>query len=227
MMIPDHDVSMRMGSIMRQSAALFGGNIVLILGGYAFKIFLARTVGAEGLGLFALGEILMGFALLLTLWSLDETVFRFIPQFTALGATGRLQRLLWASIFHVLVLGIPIAALLFFTRHFWAGRVFHNNALSGALCVFALMLPARALSMLFRQIARGYKEVKWIVISQSLIAFPCKVAISLILIALGLGPFGLAGGRGVFLCNLRSHAGVAGLASYSGRGPAAAAGNPP
>ena len=186
-MMPDNDVSMRMGSIIRQSAALFGGNIVLILGGYAFKIFLAHTVGAEGLGLFALGETLMGFALLLTLWALDETVFRFIPQFTALQATGRLRRLLWASFFHVLVFAIPVAALLFFTRHFWAGRVFHNSALSGALCIFALMLPARALSVLFRQIARGYKEVKWIVISQSLIAFPCKVAISLILIAMGWG----------------------------------------
>ena len=184
---PDNTVSGRMGSIIRQGAALLGGNLVLIVGGYAFKIYLARTVGAEGLGLFALGETLMGFALLLTLWSLDETVFRFIPQFTALKATDRLQRLLWAAIFHVLVFGILVASILFFTRHFWAARVFHNNALSGVLCFFALMLPPRALSVLFRQIARGYKEVKWIVISQSFIAFPCKVALSLILIAFGWG----------------------------------------
>jgi len=176
-----------MDSIIRQGAALFGGNLVLILGGYVFKIYLARTVGAEGLGLFALGETLMGFALLVTLCSLDEAVFRFIPQFTALREAGRLQRLVWGSIFHVLVLSIPIATLLFLTRHFWSGRVFHNDALAGALCFFALMLPARALATLFRQIARGYKEIKWIIISQSLIAFPCKIAVSLILITLGWG----------------------------------------
>jgi O-antigen/teichoic acid export membrane protein len=187
MPMPDNNISGRMGSIIRQSTALFAGNIILILGGYAFKIFLAGTVGAEGLGLFALGETLMGFALLLTLWSLDETVFRFIPQFIALQATGRLQRLLWAAVFHVLLFGTVAAALLFLTRHFWAGTVFHNKALSGALCFFALMLPARALSALFRQIARGFKEVKWIVISQSLIAFPVKVVLAVILITLGWG----------------------------------------
>jgi O-antigen/teichoic acid export membrane protein len=187
MIMRDDSVSIRMGGIIRQSSALFVGNIVLIIGGYAFKIFLASTVGAEGLGLFALGETLMGFALLLTLWSLDETVFRFIPQFSTLQATARLQRLLWASTFHVLAFSLLAAALLFLTRQFWAGSVFHNNALSGALCFFALMLPARALSTLFRQMARGFKEVKWIVISQSLIAFPCKVVLSLILISLGWG----------------------------------------
>jgi O-antigen/teichoic acid export membrane protein len=48
-----------MGSIYRQSTALFISNILLLVGGYGFKIYLARSIGAEGLGLFALGESLM------------------------------------------------------------------------------------------------------------------------------------------------------------------------
>jgi O-antigen/teichoic acid export membrane protein len=178
---------MRMGSIYRQSTALFISNILLLVGGYGFKIYLARSIGAEGLGLFALGESLIAFALIGSVWSLDETVFRFIPQFRASHESGRLQRLIWASIWQVLICSGLTAAILLFTRNFWAGWVFKNQALAAALVFFALMLPARAMAMLVRMIARSYKEVLRVVVIQTFVAFPVKVLLSVVLIAGGWG----------------------------------------
>jgi O-antigen/teichoic acid export membrane protein len=182
--------SRNMGSVFRQSSALLAGNIFLLMGGYGFKIYLARTVGAEGLGLFALGESLMAFALIGSVWSLDQTVFRFIPQFKASHEAGRLQRIIWASIWHVLFWSVLTGAVLWATRNFWADWVFKNRAFAGALVFFALMLPARALTILVRMIARSYKEVFRVVVIQAVIAFPIKVLLSVALIA---GGWGLAG----------------------------------
>ena len=177
--------SRNMGSVFRQSSALLAGNIFLLLGGYGFKIYLARTVGADGLGLFALGESLMAFALIGSVWSLDQTVFRFIPQFKASHEAGRLQRIIWASIWHVLFWSVLTGAVLWATRNFWADWVFKNQAFAGALVFFALMLPARATSILVRMIARSYKEVLRVVVIQAVIAFPIKVLLSVALIAGG------------------------------------------
>ncbi len=176
-----------MGSVFRQSAALFAGNLLLIAGGFFFKIYLARTVGAEGLGLFALGESLVAFALVCSLWSLDETAFRFIPQFRAARETDRLRRLIWASCWQVLLWSVLTAAILVLTRNFWADRVFKNPTFAFALAFFALMLPARSLSMLVRMIARSYQEVLRVVVIQTFIAFPVKVVLSVLLIAAGWG----------------------------------------
>lgn len=180
-------ISKTIGSVFRQSAALFAGNVLLIAGGFFFKIYLAHTVGADGLGLFALGESLVAFALIFSVWSLDETAFRFIPQFRAARETGRLRRLIWASCWHVLLWSVLTAAILVLTRHFWAVRVFRNPAFAFALVFFALMLPARSLSMLVRMIARSYKEVLRVVVIQTFIAFPVKVVVSVLLIAAGWG----------------------------------------
>ena len=71
-----------MGTILRQGSVLLSGNILLLIGSYFFKIYLARTVGAEGLGLFAIADSLLSFALLAIVWQLPSALFRFIPQFT-------------------------------------------------------------------------------------------------------------------------------------------------
>ena len=51
----------RLGSISRQSAVYFAGTILTAAAAYFFKIYLARTLGAEALGLYTLGMTIVGF----------------------------------------------------------------------------------------------------------------------------------------------------------------------
>ena len=175
--------------------SLFGGNVLLIIGGYGFKIYLARSVGAEGLGLFALGESLISFVLVFVVWEMQQAAYRFIPEFVSHQQWGRLRRFVWASLWHVLILGGMGAAVLVLTRRFWAENVFHSEALSGLLLIFALMLPVRALDMVTRQIARGYKEVVHVVAIQTVLSFPVKVILSVALISMGWGVSGWVWGE--------------------------------
>lgn len=190
-------LSLKMGSVFRQGAVLFVGNILVFGGGFFFKIYLARTVGADGVGLFALGESLMVFALVFSVWSLDQTVFRFIPQFIASHEVERVRRIIWGSCWHVIVWSVLTAAILLVTRNFWADRVFNNAAFALALVFFALMLPARSFAMVVRMIARSYREVVRVVAIQTFICFPLKVALSVLLIAAGWGLSGWLAGEAV------------------------------
>ena len=191
------DLSPRMGSILRQSAVLFMGNVLLLLGGYGFKIFLARRIGAEGLGIFALGECLVSFALLLVVWEMQQAFFRFIPEFMSRGEFERIRRLIWSSVFQVLFLSLAAAGVLYGTREFWGENVFQAGGLAGALAVFAFMLPPRALEVAARQLARSYKEVRRVVIIQTFVAFPVKVSVSMMLIGVGWGLSGWLWGEAV------------------------------
>ncbi len=185
----DDRTALRMGSVLRQSAVLFGGNIFLMAGGYGFKIYLARTVGAEGIGLFTLADSLVSFALLFVVWELQQAVFRFLPEFRSKGNSGGMRRLIWASIWHVLLLSLAGLFLLAVTRSFWA-RYFGNPALAGVLLFFAVMLPFRALEMVIRLISRAYKEVLRVTAIQTFISFPFKIIVSVFLITGGLGLVG-------------------------------------
>lgn len=178
---------MRMGSVLRQSAALFGSNLLLLAGGYGFKIFLARTVGAEGLGLFALAESLTAFALLLVVWEIQQAVFRFTGEFRVRGELERMRRLVWAALWQVLGLGLVVGAAFYLTRSFWAERIFGVKAISPVLAFFALMLLPRGVETVSRMVSRGYREVLRVVAITTVVAFPLKVAVSVVLIRLGLG----------------------------------------
>jgi len=191
------DLSPRMGSILRQSVVLFMGNVLLLLGGYGFKIFLARRIGAEGLGIFALGECLVSFALLLVVWEMQQAFFRFIPEFMSRGEFERIRRLIWSSLSQVLILSLAAAGVLYGTREFWGENVFQAGGLAGALAVFAFMLPPRALEVAARQLARSYKEVRRVVIIQTFVAFPVKVSVSMRLIGVGWGLSGWLWGEAV------------------------------
>src|SRR5438552_2058528 len=138
---------LRLGSIFRQSSVLFFSNMVMLAGGYFFKIFLARTVGADGLGLFALGDSLVAFFLLASTLQLEQAVFRFAGAFRVRNEQSRFRRLIWAAVFHTLLFGSVGAVVLFLSRYFWADSIFHAEALAGVLVFFAIMLPMRALEL--------------------------------------------------------------------------------
>lgn len=188
---------LRLGSIFRQSSVLFFSNMVMLAGGYFFKIFLARTIGADGLGLFALGDSLVAFFLLASTLQLEQAVFRFAGAFRVRNELERFRRLIWAAVFHALLFGTIAAVVLFLSRYFWADSIFHAEALAGVLVWFAIMLPMRALELVTRLFARSYKEVVRVVGITTFVAFPLKIVISVALIVLGFGVYGWLTGETV------------------------------
>ena len=79
------DFRSRMGSISRQSFVYFAGTIFTGAVGYVFKIYLARTLGAEALGLYALGMTIVGFVGLFNSLGLPTAASRFVASYCTRG----------------------------------------------------------------------------------------------------------------------------------------------
>ena len=88
----------RITSISQQSAVYFAGTIFTAAAGYFFKIYLARRLGAEALGLYALGMSIVGFLGLFNAVGLPAAAARFVAQYYTSANFSRLGGFLRASL---------------------------------------------------------------------------------------------------------------------------------
>src|SRR5580765_7298714 len=79
--LPSNEFHLKIGSISRQSAVYFAGTILTAAAGYFFKVYLARRLGAEALGLYALGMSIVGFLGLFNAVGLPAAAARFVAQY--------------------------------------------------------------------------------------------------------------------------------------------------
>src|SRR5579863_4715453 len=148
-----------MGRISRQSGVVFGGTIFTAVIGYIFKVYLARKLGAEALGIYALGMTVVGFIGVFGGLGLTWAATRF-PA--ACVSTGRLEDLrafmAWSVLTLIGVNGL-LAGCVVLMRHWVSIDLYHTPALAGYLGLFALILFLGSLTTFFGQLLNGYKEV--------------------------------------------------------------------
>src|SRR5579864_6398772 len=114
----------RLGSISRQSAVYFAGTIFTAAAGYFFKVYLARTLGAEALGLYALGMTIIGFVGLFNSLGLPMAAARFVAAYCARGDYLKLSNFLRGSLglltaVNVVLVGIVLLAGPWLALHFY------------------------------------------------------------------------------------------------------------
>src|SRR5438270_338492 len=126
-----HDFQSRMGSISRQSFVYFAGTIFTAAAGYFFKIYLARKLGAEALGLYALGMTIVGFVAVFNSLGLPTAAARFVAAYSAKGEISKLARFLRASLALLTSLNIALAVLVLLAGHSIATHFYHAPKLAG------------------------------------------------------------------------------------------------
>src|SRR5438445_13430398 len=70
------------GQISRQSSVFFAGTVFTTGLGYVFRVYLARVLGAEALGLYALAMTIVGFWGIFTAVGLLQPALRFVSAYT-------------------------------------------------------------------------------------------------------------------------------------------------
>src|SRR5947209_17171606 len=92
----DHpDFHLHFATISKQSAVFFAGTIFTAASGYFFKIYLARVMGAEALGIYTIGMTIIGLAGVVGALGLPQTAARFVAVYSATGETRKLAKFLW------------------------------------------------------------------------------------------------------------------------------------
>ncbi|HZQ06078.1 MAG TPA: oligosaccharide flippase family protein, partial [Anaerolineae bacterium] len=177
----------RVVKISRQSAVVLLGTLVTLGAGYFFKIYTAHVLGAEGLGLYALGMSIVSLLSLLAAVGIPRTLVRFIPAYLARQQMDALGGLVWRGGIITTVLSLIFAVITFLLRDAIAVQVFHKPELGWVLGLLVLIIPIGNLGFFLDQTLTGFQQPA---ISKSLGSFftyPLTVGLTILFFSLGYG----------------------------------------
>lgn len=175
------------GHISRHSGVFFLGTIFSASLGYAFKVYLARVLGAEALGEYALGITLVGFFELFNPFGLVEAAVRYASVYRATGKVEQLRSLLWRGGAVLFGCSLLLAGVFLKMGPPAARYFYHSAGLASFIPWFAVLLLLGAVSTFYGRILAGYKAVGRRTLITNFIGFPATMLISVLFIALGWG----------------------------------------
>src|SRR5438128_1675503 len=177
----------RIGSISRQSAVYFAGTILTSAAGYFFKIYLSRTLGAEALGLYALGMTLVGFLGLFNQLGMPAAAARFVAAYSARREFARLGDFLRGSLFLLVTCNLLLGAAIVLSGPWLIARFYHTTALNPYLWIFALIMLLGLLNGFLGQAMAGYRDVSRRTLITHFTGTPSNILFAVVLISMGLG----------------------------------------
>ncbi len=177
----------RIGSISRQSAVYLAGTILTAAAGYLFKIYLARRLGAEALGLYALGMSIVGFLGLFNAVGLPTAAARFVAEYSTRGEFARLGAFLRGGLALLSVGNLLLGAVVLMAGPWVAVHFYHAPELSSYFWAFALIMLIGVLTTFLGQVMAGYRDVARRTIITHFIGTPVNIALGVMLIGIGFG----------------------------------------
>jgi O-antigen/teichoic acid export membrane protein len=173
-----------------QSAFFFVGNIFTLLVGFVFQIYLAKKLGADGLGLFGLLESGVGIFTALLGLGIAQTAMRYIPSHLQDNEIPEIYSLIRNG-FRILSLSgivglVLILCLLPFAKSYWPALIGSEVEVA----VMSLLIPIGLIHFFSTQVLRGFMDVAHIVIGSTFIQLSIKVFVAVLLLNAGIGVLG-------------------------------------
>jgi len=176
-----------MGQISRQSLVFFAGTIFTMGAGYLVKIYVARVLGAEQLGLYALGMTLVTLTQLFAVLGLQGTAGRYVAVYNATGKWNELRGLLMRTVSMAVLLNLLFAAVMVAAGPWIVRKFYHAPDLAPYLPYFAALTVLGSLSVLYCQILAGFKDVAKRTVITNFIGSPLVIALTVVFLAIGTG----------------------------------------
>ena len=178
------------GQVSRHSAVFFLGTVFTMGATYLVKIYVARVLGAEQLGIYALGMTLVSLAQLFGVIGLPATAARYVAVYNGTGKFEELRGFLTRSVGTVTILnGLFSIALIFLGP--WIGRRFYHSVGVGTyMPMFAVLVFLGALNVFYAQILAGFKDIAKRTVITNFIGSPIVIVFTVLLLALGTGMWG-------------------------------------
>jgi O-antigen/teichoic acid export membrane protein len=155
--------------------------------GYVFKVYVARRLGAEALGVFTLGMTMVGFLGVFNALGLPQSAVRFVALYKATGNNDALRSFMAHAIGLLLIANLVLGAVLLTAGPWVAQHIYHTPMLVQFLPLFVLLMLSAALTGFFGQVLQGYKDVSRRTVITNFIGTPLMMVLSVILIELGFG----------------------------------------
>jgi O-antigen/teichoic acid export membrane protein len=175
------------GQISRQSGVFFIGTVLSVAFGYIFKVYLARVLGPENLGVYALGMTLIGFLEIFNALGLAQSAVRFVASYVAAQRFAQLHSVLWRGPAVLTAGNVLFAVVLLTLGRPIASRLFHSPALVRYLPWFAVIMLFGLLNGFFSKVLAGYRDLGRKTVIQTLVGTPLTMLATVLLVGFGLG----------------------------------------
>jgi O-antigen/teichoic acid export membrane protein len=177
----------QVGHISRHSGVLLAGTAFTAALGYFFKVYLARTLGAEILGIYALGITLIGFIGTFNSLGLVESAVRFAAVYRSNDQPQQLRALLWRGGAILLAANVLFATIFLKVGGTVARRFYHTPALARYIPWFATLMLLGVISTFYSRILAGYKQVGRRTLITSFIGTPAMMLFAIFFVGAGWG----------------------------------------
>jgi O-antigen/teichoic acid export membrane protein len=173
------------GQISRQSSVFFAGTLFTAISGYVFKVYLARVLGAESLGIYALGMTMVGFFGIFNGLGLPQSAVRFVSAYSANAQFDRLRAFLGHGTLLLLIANFLLAGCFLGLGPWIAVRFYHTPALTRYLHFFVSIMFLGAITTFFGQVLAGYKDVARRIFITNFVGGPSTILLAVALLAMG------------------------------------------
>ena len=175
------------GHISRQSGIFFGGTLFTVVFGYVFKVYIARTLGAEALGWYALGITLIGFFGIFNTLGLAQSAVRYVAAYVAAKTFAPLHALLWRGTAILVLANLFLVAILLTLGRWIAVRFYHVPQLVEYLPWFAMIMLFGVLNGFYGKVLSGYKDLGRRTLIINFVGSPLNMLLAVVLIGRGFG----------------------------------------
>jgi O-antigen/teichoic acid export membrane protein len=163
------------------------GNLFTLVVGLPLQIYIARVLGAAGIGIYGLLEAAMTTASGLLGFGVAMTVVRFVPEHLARREYGEVIALIRVStLFLFATSGLAYAVLLLLL--FCMGTLWPSvEGYRLEIGIMGLMIPLSLFAFFLQQGLRGFQDIRSIVVGSSVIQLTIKALLTIGAFAVGWG----------------------------------------
>ena len=173
--------------IVDQSSFYLLGNIISIIVGFFFKIYVSNVLGTEAIGLYALGVTLVGVMGIFLTFGFGNGLVRFISKYNATNSFHNLFYYIINTSFINLCVVVPVSISFFLFPETIAYKILKTPQIEPFVHLFGIMLFINSFLVICEQIIRGLQEVKKRTMINTFLRLPLKIGLTLSFFFMGWG----------------------------------------
>jgi len=177
----------RVGNISRHSAVFLAGTLFNSAAGYFFKIYVAREIGAEALGLYALGMSIVGVMGIFNAAGLPTAAARFVAEYSSKRDYARLGAFLRGGLSLLGIGNLFLAGAVVLVGPWIAKAIYHTPALAAYSWSFAAIMLLGVLNSFLGQCMAGFREIARRTMISLVLGTSATIVVAVVLIACHFG----------------------------------------
>jgi O-antigen/teichoic acid export membrane protein len=175
------------------SAALLFASVAGNALSYVFGVFVARILGVEQFGLYALGLTIFNLLVLFAPLGLDIGVIKFASGYLTAGETCRARRMIFNAGVIAIASGLVTGIGLMLFAPLLSASLYHKPELSGVLLFFSFALPFAVLTTVLLGSLQAFQTVRYTIWIKYVWEPAGKFLLAALAVVLGLGLYGVVG----------------------------------